>query len=49
MNGWQWTVPASGALLLLIIIFSFEYWLDKRITRVGNLRPRIPERSNGRK
>ena len=37
MKNWQWTVTASGALFVLIIIVSFEYWLDERITRVEEL------------
>jgi hypothetical protein len=37
MNGWQWTILAGGVLLPLLIIFSLEYWLDKRITRVEDM------------
>ena len=37
MNGWKWAIPVGGVLLPLVIIFSLEYWLDKRITRVEDM------------
>jgi len=37
MNEWRWIIPASGVLVPLVIIFSLEYWMDKRITRVEDM------------
>jgi hypothetical protein len=37
MNGWKWTILTGGVLLPLVIIFSLEYWLDKRITRIEDM------------
>ena len=34
MNGWKWAILAWGVFLPLVVLFSLEYWLDKRMTRV---------------